>query len=77
LYNPTLNISFPIALWPKVGQGLLVIEVSRSHTMTHHSRQESSVRVISSLYGTSTSHHTTLTTNKRPSPRWNSNPPSQ
>jgi hypothetical protein len=31
-----------------VGQGLLFHEVSRSHTMTNHSRQDSSERVISS-----------------------------
>jgi len=32
---------------PQMGQGLLIHEVSRSHTTTHHSRQDSSVRVIS------------------------------
>ena len=31
-----------------VGQGLLIHEVSRSHTKTHHSRHDSSGRVISS-----------------------------
>ena len=31
-----------------VGQGLLIHEVSRSHTTTHHSRQDSYGRVISS-----------------------------
>jgi len=31
-----------------VGQGLLILDVSRSHTTTHHSRQDSSGRVISS-----------------------------
>jgi len=31
-----------------VGQGLLIHEVSRSHTTTHHSRYDSSGRVISS-----------------------------
>jgi hypothetical protein len=39
-----------------VGQGLLIHEVSRSHSTTHHSRYDSSGRVISS------SQHTTLTT---------------
>ena len=33
---------------PPVGQGLLIHEVSRSHTTTHHRRQDSSGRVISS-----------------------------
>jgi len=40
-------ICFPVALRPNVGHGLLILEVSRSHT-THHSRQDSSGRVISS-----------------------------
>jgi hypothetical protein len=31
---------------PAVGQGLLIHEVSRSHRTTHHSRWDSSVRVI-------------------------------
>ena len=34
---------------PPVGNGLLVHEVSRSHTTTHYSRYDSSGRVISSL----------------------------
>jgi len=38
---------FPVALRPNAGQGLLNHEVSRSHTATHHSRQDSSGRVIS------------------------------
>ena len=29
---------FPVALRPNVGHGLLIHEVSRSHTTTHHSR---------------------------------------
>jgi hypothetical protein len=33
---------------PPVGQGLFIHEVSRSHTTTHHSRQDSSGWVISS-----------------------------
>jgi len=28
----------PVALRPNVGHGLLILEVSRSHTTTHHSR---------------------------------------
>ena len=50
----------------------------RSHTRTHHSRQDSSGRVISpsqrSLYLTT---HTTLTTDNHPCPRRDSNPQSQ
>ena len=37
-----------LARQPQVGQGLHIHEVSRSHTMTHHTRQDSSGRVISS-----------------------------
>jgi len=33
---------------PPVGHGLLIHEVSRSHTTTHHSREENSGRVMSS-----------------------------
>ena len=31
-------IFFPVALRPNAGHGLLIHEVSRSHTATHHSR---------------------------------------
>jgi len=37
-----------MAQQPEVGQALLINEVSRSHTTTHHSRYDSSERVISS-----------------------------
>jgi len=36
-----------LARQPPVGQGLLIHEASRSHTTTHHSRLDSSGRVIS------------------------------
>ena len=39
---------FSVALRPDVCHGLLILEVSRSHTTTHHSRYDSSGRVISS-----------------------------
>jgi len=29
---------FAVALRPNAGRGLLILEVSRSHTTTHHSR---------------------------------------
>jgi len=38
-----------MALWPNAGPGLLILEVSRSHTTTHHS-QDSSGGVISSSH---------------------------
>jgi len=37
-----------LARQPPVGQGLLIHEISRSHTTTHHSRYDSSRWVISS-----------------------------
>ena len=37
-----------MALRPNEGYGLLILEVSRSHTTTHHSRWDSPGRVISS-----------------------------
>jgi len=37
-----------LAREPAVGQGLPIHVISRSHTTTHHSRQDSSGRVISS-----------------------------
>ena len=50
---------------PPVGQGFLIPEVSRSHTTTHHSRLDSSGRVISSSqrplpYDTQPSQQTTI-----------------
>jgi len=37
----------PVALRPKAGHGLLIIEASRSHTTTHHCQYDFSGRVIS------------------------------
>ena len=42
-----LNSSFPVALRPNGSYGLLIHAVSRSCTTTHHSRQDSSGRVVS------------------------------
>ena len=39
---------FYLAQQPPVGHGLLIHEVSRSHTTTHHNRYDSSGRAISS-----------------------------
>jgi len=36
-----------MALRPNAGHGLVMLEVSRSHTRAHHSRQDSSRRVNS------------------------------
>ena len=43
-----LSCFFFVARQPPVGHGHLIHEVSRSHSTTHHSRQDSSGRVISS-----------------------------
>ena len=43
-----LHFFFPVALRPNAGHGLLILEVSRSYKTTHHSRWDSSGRVISS-----------------------------
>ena len=37
--NQVMQVFFcAVALRPNAGQGLLILEVSRSHTTTHHSR---------------------------------------
>ena len=41
------DLKFSGTLRPNAGHGLLVLEVSRSHTTTHHSRYDSPGRVIS------------------------------
>ena len=41
-------IIYLVALRPNAGHGLLILDVSRSHTTTHRSRQDFSGRVISS-----------------------------
>jgi len=67
----------PVSLRPNVGQDLLILEVSRSHTTTHHSRQDSSGRVIDPsqrLLPDSTQH---LTTDRHLCPWLDSNPHSQ
>ena len=53
-----------LARQPPLGQGLLIHEVSRSHTTTHYSRQDSSGRVMSSSQRppSENTQHTTLTT---------------
>ena len=67
-----------LAQQPPVGQGLLVLEVSRSR-MTYDAPQL--VGHLSTgdqlVAETSTWQHTTLTTDKHPCPWWDSNPQSQ
>jgi hypothetical protein len=47
-YSTIKEIFFLVALWPNAGHRLLSLEVSISHITTHHSRLDSSGRVISS-----------------------------
>ena len=56
--------------------GAPVLVVSRSHTTTHHSRKDSSGRVIRSSQRPLPD-NTWLTTDKYPCPRWDSNPRSK
>ena len=44
----SLVLFISVALRSNESHGLLILEVSRSHTTTHHSRKDSSGRVISS-----------------------------
>ena len=52
IFTPIIRISrlyfFSVALQPNAGHGLLILQVSRSHTTTLHRRWDSSGRVISS-----------------------------
>jgi hypothetical protein len=48
MYGSLLLNFFILVRQPPVGQGLLIHEVSRSHTTTHHIRQNPSGRMISS-----------------------------
>jgi len=43
----TIITLFPVALLSNAGHGLRNLEVSRSHTTKHNSRQDSSRQVIS------------------------------
>jgi hypothetical protein len=33
-----LQFLFPVSLWPNAGHDLLILDVYRSHTTTHHNR---------------------------------------
>jgi len=65
-----------VALRPNAGHGLLILEVSRSHTTTHQlvGLLWTSDQLVAE---TSTWQHTTLTTHKHPCRQWDSNPRSQ
>jgi hypothetical protein len=54
--------------------GLIILQVSRSYTTTHHSRQDSSGRAISSSQRPLTD---STQQTKHPCPRWDPNPLSQ
>jgi len=79
---PTIHMFYEmlclfLARQPPVGQGLIILEVSRSLSMTHHSRLDSSGRVIGSSQRplpdkTQHSQQTDIH-----APRWDSYPQSQ
>ena len=62
---------------PPVGHDLFFHEVSISHTTTHHSRYDSSGRVISSSQRPLPDNTQHSTTDRYPYPRWDSKPQSQ
>jgi hypothetical protein len=70
------GIFFSIARQPLVGQGLLIVNASRSHSDTSHlvGLLWTSDRSVAE---TSTWQHTTLTRDRHPCPRRDSNPQSQ
>ena len=74
-YNPTVQFFFVFFLeqQPSADQGLLIHEVSRSHNATYQSvgLLWTSDQLVAE---TSTWQHTTLTTDRHPCPRWDSNP---
>ena len=53
---------------PNSGQGRLILEVSRSHTMTHYSQQDSSARTIGPSQRP-LPENTTFTRDRHPCPR--------
>jgi len=69
---------FFVALQPNMGHGLLILEVSRSHTMTRTPQSVGLLWTSDQLVTeTSTWQHTTPTTDKHPCSRWDLNPWSQ
>ena len=62
----------PVVLRSNAGHGLLMLEASRSHTMPHHSRQDSFEQVISQWQR----QHRTLTRDRHTWTRRESNPQS-
>ena len=72
-----LFIYFAVALRPNAGHGHPILEISRSHTTTHHSRQDSFGRVISSSQRPLPDNTQHSQQKNIHAPRWNSNPRSQ
>ena len=71
-----MQFSFTMVQQRPVGQGLLIVEDSWSHSDTPHSvgLLWTSDQLVAE---TSTWQHTTLTTDRHPCSRWDSNPQSQ
>jgi hypothetical protein len=68
---------FCLAFTSLVSSSRFILEVTRSHTRTHHIRWDSSGRVIGPSQRPLLDKHTTLTTGKHPRRRRDSNPKSQ
>ena len=69
-------IFFSMVQQPPMRQGLLIFEVSRSHSDTLQS-VEILLTSDQPNAATTTWQHTTLTTDRHPCPQWDSNPQSQ
>jgi hypothetical protein len=76
LYSKVKLFFFPMAQQPLVGQDLLIVEASRSHSDTPHS-----VRLLWTSDQPETKntalHHTIFTRDRHPCPRRDSNPQSR
>jgi len=69
-----MSFFFPVALRPNAGHGLLILEVSRSHTTMQHIRYNSSGRVISSSQRPLPDNTQHSQQTKIHAPRWDLNP---
>jgi len=72
----SLNIFISVAQQPIIGDGLLIVEASRSHSDTPHPLGLLRISYRPTAES-STWQHTTLTRRRHPCPRRNSNPQSQ
>ena len=76
-YTSLIILIFFLVRQPPVGQDLLIYEVSRSHTTTHHIRQDSSGREINPSQRPLPDNTQHSQPTERPCPQWDSNPQSE